>query len=79
MPIMPTLRPARARAVVLGRQSRSSATARIRARVADDTPALPFSAYETADFETPAIFAISVIVGLLTPDTLTPGGVAKVT
>src|SRR3954454_2062948 len=51
-----------ARAARFGYQPSSSAIARIRSRVSSDTPGRPFSAYETAPFETPARSAMSLIV-----------------
>ena len=51
-----------ARAARFGYQPSSSAIARIRSRVSSETPGRPFSAYETAPFETPARFAMSLIV-----------------
>ena len=53
-----------ARAARLGYQPRSAAIPRMRSRVASETPGCPFSAYETAPFETPARSAMSAIVTL---------------
>ena len=53
-----------ARAARFGYQPSSSAMARMRSRVPSDTPGRPFSAYETAPFETPARSAMSLIVAL---------------
>jgi len=46
----------------LGVQPRSRATERIRSRVSAATPGLPFSAKDTAPFETPATRATSAMV-----------------
>ena len=51
-----------ARAARFGYQPSSCAIARIRSRVSSETPGRPFSAYETAPFETPARSAMSRIV-----------------
>ena len=50
------------RAARFGYQPSSSAIASMRSRVASETPGCPFSAYETAPFETPARSAMSAIV-----------------
>ena len=56
----------RARAALLGWKPISSAMARIRCRVAADTPGCPFSAKDTAALVTPARRAMSAMVGRFT-------------
>src|SRR4051794_27271268 len=58
--------PESARAALLGLNPISAAIARIRCRVASDTPGWPFSAYDTAPLETPARRATSAMVGRFT-------------
>src|SRR5450756_1650928 len=55
----------RDRAAWFGYQPSSSATVRMRSRVASDTPGRSFSAYETALLETLVRSAISLIVTCL--------------
>src|SRR5688572_9014567 len=58
--------PDSARAALLGLKPISSAMARMRRRVASDTPGWPLSAYDTAPLDTPARRATSAIVGRFT-------------
>src|ERR1035438_7409248 len=58
-----------ARAALLGYQSSSPATERMRRRVTSESPGRLFSANETAPLETPALRAISAMVTRL-PGTL---------
>src|SRR5258708_33797912 len=69
MPTAPACAPPRARAALCGCQFISSATWRMRARVASLTPGRPLSAKETALGDTPTSRAMSAIVSraLLTP------------
>ena len=53
-----------ARAARFGYQPSSRAMETIRSRVSSETPGRPFSAYETAPFDTPAWNAMSLIVTL---------------
>nr|WP_264295183.1 hypothetical protein [Microbispora sitophila] len=72
--IRPTLcarDPDRDLAAALGRQPISLAMSRMSLRVSADTPGRPLSAYDTAPIETPALAAISAMVGRFTASPLT--------
>ena len=64
-PNAPARPPDRARAALLGSKPISAAMARMRSRVAAETPGWPFRAKETAALVTPARRAMSAMVGRL--------------
>jgi hypothetical protein len=55
--------PERVRATLFGLQPISSAMARTRSRVEAETPDCPLRAKDTAPLDTPALLAMSAIVG----------------
>src|SRR5687768_9348139 len=77
-PTARALAPDRARAALLGLKPISCAMATMRCRVASDTPGCPFSAYDTAPLDTPALRAMSAIVGRFNSGRLSLPGTSPV-